>query len=612
MTSFRLALVVASLTAAGCSGGGGGSSNSRPEPLVIEPHDSSSHLPGEVDFEGRATDDEDGILGAAALSWQILDTDGDVVGAFQGGQGTISMLVAGEYTAVLIAEDSNGKRAKYKQPFRIASTVARLSDPDNESFVGIADPFELDGFAQTVAPGVTLATMTFVGVDVASGDEVFRFPIAIPPGNDTYETTVTPSVAAGRYKLRLEVTTTSPAEAAEDNIRVFADSAPVVTITSPANDSRVAPGVSIQFSGTVTDLGGGPTMVSWTSSLAGEISDDLEFTSAGLARAKHRITLTATDENGLQDSASVEIYIEDSGAPLFVQAASLPNSDVRAVAVNPGAPDTVWAGTANGLASYAADTVALGAAFTTAYNTNGTGIARSGRCITGGECLFGFDGQGVSIRDAGDTAWSTFDPATGNVVHGIAESDAGPYLFFATDQGITRTDLARGNPMSFDQGALDETFLAIAADANGVVWAGTDGTGLVRLEMPSSVQVFDGDDGLAGDVVNAVAIAGDGTVWVGTDNGITRYDPIAATFTSWESSLSDNVRSLAFDGNILWIGTEDGAARFDIGAELWTYFDQGDLPGTRVNSIAIDGDGGVWFGCGANGGTGGLVRYDGP
>lgn len=272
----------------------------------------------------------------------------------------------------------------------------------------------------------------------------------------------------------------------------------------------------------------------------------------------------------------------------------------------------VWAGTANGLASYDADTVALGAAFTTGYNTNGTGAARSGLCITGGECLFGFDGVGVSIRDAGDTAWSTFDPTTGSVVQGIAESAVGPYLFFATEQGITRTDLARGNATSFDQGALNETILSIAADANGVVWAGTDGVGLVRLEMPSSVQVFDSDDGLAGDVVNAVAIDGDGAVWAGTEDGLTRYDPVTATFQSWEGPLQGEIRSLAFDGDILWIGTEDGAARFDVDAGLWTYFDLGDLPGTPVSAVAVDGSGAVWFGCGANGGTGGLARYDGP
>lgn len=613
MVTCRVVVAAALILAVnGCSGGGG-SSNSRPEPLILEPHEESTHLPGNVDFEGRAVDDEDGPLASTSMSWQILDSDGDVAGAFQGAAGTISVLVPGDYTAVLIAEDSDGKSGTYEQPFRIGNTIANITDPGNEDVIPISQPFDVDGFAETIAPGTELATMTFIGIDLTSDAQVFSLPVAVPAGNTTFAATVTPSVSAGRFRVRLEVTTTNVAESAQDNIYLLADTAPVVAITSPATGTTVAPGTSVQFSGTVSDAGGGTPTLEWASSLAGPLSSQLEFTSSGLVRAKHRITLTATDENGLQGTASVDVYIQVGGSPLFVSAASLPSGDVLAVAVEPGSPDLVWAGTAAGLASYSADSVAQVGAFTTAYNTNGTGAATSADCISTGECLLGIAGSGASIRDAGNTAWSTFTPSTGTEVRGVAESAAGPYLFFATEQGLTRTDLSRANAMAFDTGPLNEVILSVAVDAAGAVWAGTDGAGLVRLVLPSTTSVFDQGDGLGDDVVNALAIRADGTLWAGTDQGISSFDPVTSTFTRWADDLpSDKITALAFNGDVLWIATDDGAARFDVDAELWTYFGQSDLPGREVNDIAVDAAGSVWFAVGANNGTGGLVRYDGP
>lgn len=612
-----LPIVTALLVAAGCNGGGGGNGNSKPDAIILEPHDTSSHFPGNVDFDGRATDDEDGALAAAALSWQILDADGDVVGGFQGASSTISLLVAGEYTAVLTAEDSKGKKGKTEHPFKISNTIAHLSDPDNEDVLGIANAFDLTGYAETIAVGVTLATMDFVGIDLASEDEVFRLPIAIPAGLQVYETTVSPSLAAGRYRLRLEVTTNSPTELAEDNIRVLADAAPVVSITSPANGTRVTPGASVQFSAIVSDAGGGTPTLSWTSSLEGNLSTELAFTSSNLERAKHRVTLTATDENGLQGSASVDLYIEDPGAPLFVNVGSLPDPDVLSLAVKPGTPDAVWAGTVDGLARVAADTALIGAgdSHASGYNTIGVGPANAARCIDSGECLFGIGGNSVSIRDTGNAAWSTFQTGlTTPEVLGIAQSPVDDKLFFATSQGITETDAARGNPIAHDQGDLNNSISSVAVGSSGIVWAGTD-AGLIRLQLPSGVQRFDeGNSDIANDTVNAVAVASDGMIWIGTGDGLSRFDPVLGTFTNWDNELPNtNVLSVALDGNVVWIGTSDGAARFDSTAELWTIFNGTDIAGRRVNAVAVDTAGTVWFGCGPGGQTvGGLTRYDGP
>lgn len=612
MTFVRHGVLVTLILAAGCSGGGkGGDGNSRPEPLIIEPHESSSHLPGVVEFEGRATDPEDGPLGSAAMSWQVLDADGNVVGAFQGATGTVSLLVVGDYTAVLTAEDSDGKEGSAEHPFRVSNTMGRLLEPDNHSIIGIATPFDLEGRARTIAAGVQLSQMTFIGIDLDSENQVFSLPVTVPVGNTEWQETVTPTVAAGRYRLRLEVTTTLATESAEDNIRVIADAPPQVAITSPADGTRVTPGTSIAFSATASDPGGGTPSIVWTSSIEGELSQSLSFSESGLVRAKHRITVTATDENGLTDTDSVDIYVEDLASPLFVEAPSLPNGDARSVAVKAGTPDAIWAGTAAGLAWYAADTVTLGAAHTAGYNAIGNGAANAAACISTGECLFAIGGNGVSIRNAGDTAWSTFSGTlVDDEVHDIAESPAAPYLFFATAAGITRTDLARENGFDYDSGALGtDPILAVAVDAAGIVWAGTDGSGLVRLD-PASGNQTQYDDGLGDNVVTAIAVDA-GVLWVGTDSGLTRFAPATGSFERWDAgALGGRILAVTLDEGIVWAGTENGAVRLDPATGLTTIFGAADLPSARVNDVAVDESGDIWLACG--GGGGGLVRYDGP
>jgi ligand-binding sensor domain-containing protein len=136
----------------------------------------------------------------------------------------------------------------------------------------------------------------------------------------------------------------------------------------------------------------------------------------------------------------------------------------------------------------------------------------------------------------------------------------------------------------------------------------------VRLQLPTTVQAFDEDDGLADNLVHAVVVDGDGIVWVGTEQGLSRFDPVLNDFTEFNDELPDEqVLALALDGDILWIGTGDGAARYDTTNDLWTYFDATDLAGHVVHAVAVDTDGAVWLGCGPGmGGTGGLTRYNGP
>ena len=132
---------------------------------------------------------------------------------------------------------------------------------------------------------------------------------------------------------------------------------------------------------------------------------------------------------------------------------------------------------------------------------------------------------------------------------------------------------------------------------------------------------------LVGSEVRAV-VADERYVWCGTSQGLSRYDKIYGTWTSfrkkggyqyvsfggssyswWEpedpDSLVDNdINSLAVDDRYLWVGTKNGASRYDRIADRWDRYDHhSGLPNDDIAAVVVDGYD-VWAGTGA-----GLCKY---
>lgn len=87
---------------------------------------------------------------------------------------------------------------------------------------------------------------------------------------------------------------------------------PVITITSPVDQTYYATGSDVEFDGSGVDqnsnLLAGDQLV-WTSSIDGEIGTGAAFTKNDLSEGVHVITLTGTDADGLVGTAEVEIAI---------------------------------------------------------------------------------------------------------------------------------------------------------------------------------------------------------------------------------------------------------------------------------------------------------------
>lgn len=141
-------------------------------------------------------------------------------------------------------------------------------------------------------------------------------------------------------------------------------------------------------------------------------------------------------------------------------------------------------------------------------------------------------------------------------------------------------------------------------DADGNLWIGTKGSGLVRLR-DRPVRMFDQSDGLPNNTVTSVMAAHDGRLWVGNNcvygvhadasGGISIFDRNRfRTFNERDGLTSSCVSSLGEDANNdIWVGTYGGIFRFHLGH--FSHFSKAEgLNDDQVRELAVAIDGSVW------------------
>jgi len=106
------------------------------------------------------------------------------------------------------------------------------------------------------------------------------------------------------------------------------NTAPSVSITSPANNASFTSGTSISFVGTATDAEDGPmtSNLAWTSNLDGPIGTGGSFNTTVLIDGTHTITASVTDSGGLTGSASVTVTVLPSSGETITVASLIGSS----------------------------------------------------------------------------------------------------------------------------------------------------------------------------------------------------------------------------------------------------------------------------------------------
>jgi hypothetical protein len=120
------------------------------------------------------------------------------------------------------------------------------------------------------------------------------------------------------------------------SVQQTANTAPVVTISSPVGGSSFTSGSTISFSGSATDTQDG-TLTSglvWRSSLNGQIGTGGSFSTSALSPGTHTITATATDSATASGQASITITVVAPTKTLSVSLATDKSSYVNGNRVN--------------------------------------------------------------------------------------------------------------------------------------------------------------------------------------------------------------------------------------------------------------------------------------
>jgi signal transduction histidine kinase/ligand-binding sensor domain-containing protein len=159
------------------------------------------------------------------------------------------------------------------------------------------------------------------------------------------------------------------------------------------------------------------------------------------------------------------------------------------------------------------------------------------------------------------------------------------------------------------------TVNALARDAAGDLWVGTDGQGALRVRDAQAIErlTFKGTaGGLRSDRVYAIFEDRAGVVWFGTDRGVCRYDPLAPRNEEVSTEPAGNFVRAVFRtraGELL-AGTNSGLFVFDERRAVW--HPVAEFARKTVHAIAEDAAGrllvgtpeGLYAGVSVRGGTG--------
>jgi diguanylate cyclase (GGDEF)-like protein len=192
-------------------------------------------------------------------------------------------------------------------------------------------------------------------------------------------------------------------------------------------------------------------------------------------------------------------------------------------------------------------------------------------------------------------SWSLDEGFPQTSANSIVQGPEG-YMYVATFGGLVRFDGVRVAIIPTD-GSCSNRLYSLEVGENGVIWAGTERSGLCRVENGVLV-AFPMPDGADIGGVTTIRRIRDGSLWVGGVTGLTRitedrverFDSAVLGLPGPFVATVDEAR----DGT-LWVGTDEGLCLLKDGrcrVPAWA----GAFEGRAIETIRHAADGATWIG----------------
>lgn len=169
-------------------------------------------------------------------------------------------------------------------------------------------------------------------------------------------------------------------------------------------------------------------------------------------------------------------------------------------------------------------------------------------------------------------------------VNVILEDKEGDF-WIGTDEGLSRYDPEKGIFKNYKQSAYGlshNSILCLFEDRTGILWIGTWGGGLNRMDKKTEqFTTYQHDSlrtkSLSNNEVHVIYEDRVGNLWIGTQGGLNRLDRTSGEFTCYtkEHGLGINeIRGILEDNNgNLWISTTNGLSKFHPTSETFRNYD---------------------------------------
>jgi hypothetical protein len=293
--------------------------NQAPSASISSPPDDTTFGQGApVDFEGTGDDPDEGSLTGASLEWSS-DLDG-ALGT--GASLTVADLSVGEHVVTLTASDPQGATG--------TDSVSLTVESNGQPSPTIASPSDGATFQEGESVDFQGAATDPEDGDLTGGSLVWTSDADGQIG--TGETFARDDLSSGDHTITLEATDSRNASTTT-TVEITVEGDPVVTISSPADSSIFDEGTAVSFEGSADDPGDGPLTggsLVWSSDADGELGTGGSLTESGLSPGPHTIALTATDSDGNQGAASIELVVEEPGFDIRIRELSNLSSSERA------------------------------------------------------------------------------------------------------------------------------------------------------------------------------------------------------------------------------------------------------------------------------------------